>query len=122
MDKAARLESRPHYRPLLGTMANSRKVVPYVDIPIQHCAPAILKAMGRPPDGPERVSIRSAPPSGRCIGTSIMVGFPGETRAEFKSLFAFMERIEFVMREFLSIRRKPDKGREPPGGPTAKGG
>ncbi|MGO9416524.1 MAG: 30S ribosomal protein S12 methylthiotransferase RimO [Syntrophobacteraceae bacterium] len=81
---------------LLDTMANSRKAVPYVDIPIQHCAPAILKAMGRPPDGPERVidKIRSALP-GVALRTSIMVGFPGETGAEFKSLLAFMERVEF---------------------------
>ena len=81
---------------LLYAMANSRKIVPYLDIPIQHCAPAILKAMGRPPDSPERVidRIRSALP-GVALRTSIMVGFPGETRAEFKSLLAFMERVEF---------------------------
>jgi ribosomal protein S12 methylthiotransferase len=81
---------------LLYTMANSRKVVPYLDIPIQHCAPAILKAMGRAPDSPERVidKIRSALP-GVALRTSIMVGFPGETTAEFKSLLAFMERVEF---------------------------
>ena len=81
---------------LLNTMANSRKAVPYLDIPIQHCSPAILKAMGRPPDGPERVidKIRSTLPE-VALRTSIMVGFPGETRAEFKSLIAFMERVEF---------------------------
>jgi len=81
---------------LLYVMANSSKVVPYLDIPIQHCAPAILKAMGRPPGSPERVidKIRSAVP-GVALRTSIIVGFPGETRAEFKSLLAFMERIEF---------------------------
>src|SRR5208337_3825346 len=81
---------------LLYAMANSHKAVPYLDIPIQHCAPAILKAMGRPPGSPERVidKIRSALP-GVALRTSIMVGFPGETGAEFKSLLAFMERVEF---------------------------
>ena len=81
---------------LLRTIANSRKVVPYLDIPIQHCAPAVLTAMGRPPGSPERIidKIRSAVP-GAALRTSIMVGFPGETRAEFKSLLAFIERIEF---------------------------
>jgi ribosomal protein S12 methylthiotransferase len=81
---------------LLYAMANASKVVPYLDIPIQHCAPAILKAMGRPPGSPERVidKIRSAVP-GVALRTSIIVGFPGETRAEFKSLLAFMERVEF---------------------------
>ncbi len=81
---------------LLHVMANSRKAAPYLDIPLQHCAPAILKAMGRPPDSPERVidKIRSVLP-GVALRTSIMVGFPGETEAEFKSLLAFMERVEF---------------------------
>ncbi|MGA2404011.1 MAG: 30S ribosomal protein S12 methylthiotransferase RimO, partial [Syntrophobacteraceae bacterium] len=81
---------------LLRTIANSRKVVPYLDIPIQHCEPAVLTAMGRPPGSPERIidKIRSAVP-GAALRTSIMVGFPGETRAEFKSLIAFIERIEF---------------------------
>ncbi len=81
---------------MLRTIANSRKVVPYLDIPIQHCAPAVLTAMGRPPGSPERIidRIRSAVP-GAALRTSIMVGFPGETMAEFKSLLAFIERIEF---------------------------
>ena len=81
---------------LLHTIANSRKVVPYLDIPIQHSAPAILTAMGRPPGNPERIidKIRSIVP-GAALRTSVMVGFPGETRAEFKSLLAFMEQVKF---------------------------
>ncbi len=81
---------------LLRTIANSRKVVPYLDIPIQHCAPAVLTAMGRPPGSPERIidKIRSIVP-GAALRTSIMTGFPGESRAEFKSLLAFMEQVEF---------------------------
>jgi len=81
---------------LLQTMANARKVVPYLDIPIQHSAPALLTAMGRPAASLERTieKIRSTIP-GVAIRTSIMVGFPGETRSQFKSLLAFMERVEF---------------------------
>ncbi len=81
---------------LLDTMANSARVVPYLDIPIQHCAPRILEAMGRPAGSAERIidKIRSTVPE-VALRTSIMVGFPGETRAEFKSLLAFMERVEF---------------------------
>jgi ribosomal protein S12 methylthiotransferase len=81
---------------LLYAMTNSAKVVPYLDIPIQHCAPRILEAMGRPADSSERIidKIRSILPK-VALRTSIMVGFPGETRAEFKSLVAFMERVEF---------------------------
>ncbi len=81
---------------LLRTIADSRKVVPYLDIPIQHSAPAVLTAMGRPPGSPERIidKIRTIVP-GAALRTSVMVGFPGETRAEFKSLLAFMEQVKF---------------------------
>jgi ribosomal protein S12 methylthiotransferase len=81
---------------LLQTMAGSRKIVPYLDIPIQHCAPAILEAMGRPAGSPERIidKVRSIIPE-IALRTSVMVGFPGETKSHFKSLLAFMERAEF---------------------------
>src|SRR5208283_2186148 len=80
---------------LLHTIANSSKVVPYLDIPIQHSAPAVLTAMGRPSGSLERIidKIRSIVP-GAALRTSVMVGFPGETRAEFKSLLAFMEQVK----------------------------
>lgn len=81
---------------LLRTIAQSRKVVPYLDIPIQHCVPDVLKSMGRPPDDPAKIidRVRGAIP-GIALRTSIMVGFPGETKADFKSLLAFMERVQF---------------------------
>jgi ribosomal protein S12 methylthiotransferase len=81
---------------LLQTIANSSKIVPYLDIPVQHCSPGILKAMGRPAASFEKTidKIRSNIP-GVALRTSIIVGFPGETRAEFKSLLKFMERVEF---------------------------
>jgi ribosomal protein S12 methylthiotransferase len=81
---------------LLKTMARNSKVVPYLDIPIQHCVPRILKDMGRPAADPEQIiaKIRSVIPR-IALRTSIMVGFPGETAADFKALLAFMERVEF---------------------------
>jgi ribosomal protein S12 methylthiotransferase len=81
---------------LLRTMKDSRRIVPYLDIPVQHCSPSILRAMGRPADSPEKVidKIRSIIP-GVALRTSIIAGFPGETKAEFKSLLAFVERVEF---------------------------
>ncbi|MDR3554768.1 MAG: 30S ribosomal protein S12 methylthiotransferase RimO [Syntrophobacteraceae bacterium] len=81
---------------LLAVMAHSAKVVPYLDIPVQHCVPEVLGAMGRPARSPEGIieKIRSIVP-GIALRTSIMVGFPGETRARFNSLMAFMERVGF---------------------------
>ena len=81
---------------LLQTMKNSRKIVPYLDISIQHCSQSILQAMGRPSENPERIidKIRAHIP-GVALRTSLMVGFPGETRVQFKSLLAFVERVQF---------------------------
>ncbi len=81
---------------LLNVMAHSARIVPYLDIPIQHCVPEVLEAMGRPARSPEPSidKIRSIVPE-IALRTSIMVGFPGETRAHFKSLLAFIERVGF---------------------------
>jgi ribosomal protein S12 methylthiotransferase len=81
---------------LLEVMAHSARIVSYLDIPIQHCVPDVLEAMGRPARSPEPIidKIRSIVP-GIALRTSIMVGFPGETRAHFNSLLAFIERIGF---------------------------
>jgi ribosomal protein S12 methylthiotransferase len=83
---------------LLRTVAQSRKIVPYLDIPLQHCVPKILKAMGRgaPFEDPEELvaRIRRHIP-GIALRTSLIVGFPGETEADFRALVAFVERVEF---------------------------
>ncbi len=81
---------------LLGVMAHSSRIVPYLDIPVQHCVPSVLEAMGRSARSPEPIidKIRSSVP-GIALRTSIMVGFPGETRAQFRSLLAFVERVRF---------------------------
>jgi ribosomal protein S12 methylthiotransferase len=83
---------------LLQTMAQSRKIVPYLDIPLQHCVPRILKAMNRtsPSRDPEGLIdlIRHHIP-GIALRTSLIVGFPGETEADFRALMDFVQRVEF---------------------------
>jgi ribosomal protein S12 methylthiotransferase len=83
---------------LLSTMAQSAKVVPYLDIPLQHCEPRILGAMGRncPQSGMEALIdlIRSHLPH-VTLRTSLMVGFPGETESDFGKLVNFLERMMF---------------------------
>lgn len=83
---------------LLCTIAQSEKIVPYLDIPLQHCVPRILKAMGRaePFANPEELiaRIRDHIPEG-ALRTSIIVGFPGESEAEFQALLEFIQRVEF---------------------------
>jgi ribosomal protein S12 methylthiotransferase len=83
---------------LIETIANSEKVVHYLDIPIQHVNNEILKAMHRP-DTKDRLlrlieKMRSAIPD--CIlRTTIIVGFPSETDQQFNELLDFIEWAEF---------------------------
>jgi ribosomal protein S12 methylthiotransferase len=83
---------------LLRTMAQSDKIVHYLDIPFQHCVPRILKSMGRatPYRDPEELIdlIRHHIPD-IALRTSLIVGFPGETEADFHALVDFTQRVEF---------------------------
>ncbi|MDD5766104.1 MAG: 30S ribosomal protein S12 methylthiotransferase RimO [Candidatus Marinimicrobia bacterium] len=73
-------------------------LVPYIDIPIQHASNRILKLMNRGKDREEirRVlkTIRNDAPS-IALRTSVMVGFPSESEADFNELLDFIEEIRF---------------------------
>lgn len=80
---------------IVDAMRASTKVLPYVDMPLQHSHPDVLKAMRRPPQ-PERYvelfdAIRAALP-GATIRSTFIVGFPGETDEHFEHLLSFIER------------------------------
>ena len=83
---------------LIEAMKQLPKVVPYVDLPIQHISSDILKAMNRRGDGPEirRLfkAFRDELPD-VVIRTSLIVGYPGETEADFQELKEFVEEIQF---------------------------
>lgn len=83
---------------LLQVMAHSGKIVPYLDFPIQHCVPHLLRAMHRGAHQCDMESligqIRAEVP-GIALRTSIMVGFPGETEDDFEVLLTFVERMRF---------------------------
>lgn len=71
--------------------------VPYFDIPLQHAHPDILQSMGRPfAKDPRRVIdlVRSRFPEA-AIRTSLIVGYPGETRAHFNYLMDFVRQVRF---------------------------
>ncbi|MEM1309253.1 MAG: 30S ribosomal protein S12 methylthiotransferase RimO [Cyanobacteria bacterium P01_H01_bin.153] len=73
-------------------------VLPYLDLPLQHSHPAVLRAMHRPWQG--RVNddiihaIKAALPNA-VMRTTFIVGFPGETAAQFEHLMDFVERHKF---------------------------
>ena len=82
----------------LEWMRTSGRAVKYVDVPIQHTDPAILKAMAR--GGAVKATlaaverIRAAVP-GVTLRTTVMTGFPGETAASFACLLADVKRMRF---------------------------
>lgn len=83
---------------LIETMASHAQILPYLDIPLQHAHPAVLRRMRRPADV-ERVRytierLRAAMP-GVAIRTTFLVGFPGETEAEFQVLLDFVAEMAF---------------------------
>ncbi len=85
-------------QPLLDTIAARAELCKYVDMPLQHAAAGVLKRMKRGGSGEiflkliER--IRATIPD-VALRTSFIVGFPGETEAEFEELCAFVREVEF---------------------------
>ncbi len=78
--------------------ANESKIVKYLDIPVQHASDSILSAMNRVVTLKEIETtisrLRERVP-GVSIRTSVMVGFPGETDADFLQLKNFIEEMKF---------------------------
>jgi len=83
----------PDVDALIPLMADGR-ILPYLDIPFQHASPAILKAMRRPGNS-ERVLERIRRWREICpdlaIRSTFIVGFPGESEADFEELLDFIE-------------------------------
>ncbi len=77
---------------LIDTLASARRIIPYLDLPLQHINDRMLRRMQRRIDraGTEELlaKLRSAIPN-LALRTTFIVGFPGETEAEFEELLAF---------------------------------
>ena len=83
---------------LIKTVKNSKKICHYFDIPIQHIANPVLKRMNRHSDG-ESIrnvinKIRNEIPD-VILRTTVMVGFPGETKEDFEELYDFIKEVKF---------------------------
>jgi ribosomal protein S12 methylthiotransferase len=83
---------------MLELMASERRIVPYLDLPIQHVSDRMLERMRRPE---RRATIRAKVEALRdavpdiAIRTSAIVGFPGETDEDFRILCDFIEETGF---------------------------
>ena len=83
---------------LLDTMAQEEKIVPYIDLPLQHASGPILKAMNRRGDRQSLTAlmnkIRERVP-GVVLRTTLITGFPGETEEDFTELAEFVKDVKF---------------------------
>ena len=83
---------------LLQTMASLESVCKYLDLPLQHVSPHLLKAMGRSGSAREFLKlvamIRQHLPE-VTLRTTLIVGFPGETQEDFQELYEFVEEARF---------------------------
>ncbi|MBO1347786.1 MAG: 30S ribosomal protein S12 methylthiotransferase RimO [Hormoscilla sp. GUM202] len=84
--------------PVIAAIKETANVLPYLDLPLQHSHPEILRAMNRPWQG--RVNdeiidkLKTAMP-GAVLRTTLIVGFPGERSSHFAHLYEFVQRHEF---------------------------
>ncbi len=83
---------------LIEVMATHPQILPYLDMPLQHAHPDILRRMRRPANSDwvyqTLARMRAAMPD-LAIRTTFIVGYPGETEAEFQTLLDFISEIRF---------------------------
>ena len=81
----------------IAAMKRNEKVVPYLDLPIQHCNDTILKNMNRRSNRAELLEVigklrREIP--GITLRTTLIAGFPGETEEQFEDLCNFVKEVQ----------------------------
>ncbi|WP_293775679.1 30S ribosomal protein S12 methylthiotransferase RimO [uncultured Oxalicibacterium sp.] len=86
----------PHVDQVMPLMAEG-KILPYLDVPLQHAHPDVLKRMKRPASGEKNIeriqAWRSMVPD-LTIRSTFIAGFPGETEAEFEYLLDFLKEAQ----------------------------
>ena len=86
----------PHVDEVIPLMAQG-SILPYLDVPLQHASPRILKAMKRPANAENNLARiqqwRKVCPE-ITLRSTFIVGFPGETEAEFEELLAFLQEAQ----------------------------
>lgn len=94
---------------LIAAIRDTPEVLPYIDIPVQHCNERVLKSMHR--SGSEQqldelfAHLRSEIP-GMVIRTTSLVGFPGEIDEEAEQMLAFMDRNSFDYTSVFAYSRE----------------
>ena len=83
----------PHVDEVIPLMADG-KILPYLDVPLQHASPTILKAMKRPANAEntlQRIAYWRTICPDITLRSTFIVGFPGETEQDFEELLQFLD-------------------------------
>ncbi len=96
---------------LIETLAGAEKIIPYLDMPLQHINDRMLRRMQRRVDRAATEELlgrlRAAIP-GLSLRTTFIVGFPGETEAEFEELVEFVRATRFERAGVFTYSYEPD--------------
>ena len=106
--------------PLIQLMASESQILPYIDMPLQHADPEVLRAMRRPRDMPavrQTLSkIRTLMPE-VALRTTFIVGYPGEDEKAFENLIRFIQTVRFDHLGAFTYSFEPGTPAEPLGDP-----
>lgn len=107
---------------LIDLMAAEPRFLPYLDVPLQHAHPATLRRMRRPANlsvvrGTLERMRRTIPDL--ALRTTFIVGYPGETEAEFETLLGFVESMRFDRVGVFTFSFERGTASEPLGDPVA---
>lgn len=96
---------------LIEVIANEDKICKYLDIPIQHSSNSILKKMGRRSSREKIIrlieKLRKRIPD-IVLRTTLIVGFPGETKRDFNDLYDFVSQVKFNRLGVFAYSREED--------------
>jgi ribosomal protein S12 methylthiotransferase len=96
---------------LLDVIAASDKILPYIDMPLQHADDTMLKRMSRRvnrPDTEALIDQMRAKIPGLALRTTFITGFPGETDEQFDVLVKFVKRFKFERMGVFTYSYEPD--------------
>jgi ribosomal protein S12 methylthiotransferase len=106
---------------LIEVMATHQQILPYLDMPLQHAHPAMLRRMRRPANiewvHKTLAMMRAAMPD-LALRSTFIVGYPGETEEEFQTLLDFIQEIRFDRVGAFQFSFEPGTASEPLGDPV----
>ena len=96
---------------LIDAIAASKKIIPYLDMPLQHASDPVLKRMQRrvakQPTEELLAKLRSRIPN-LVLRTTFIAGFPGETREQFEEMVTFVQKWKFERAGVFTYSLEPD--------------